>query len=82
MFLFVLDTINGILIGRAPTLDNDGGEGNDANCQKGQWEEPPVDGRALGKRLKPLTSYVVSYRRGDDEAESGPQGVVAAEHNE
>lgn len=36
MFLLVLDTINGILIGRAPTLDNDGGEGNDANCQKGQ----------------------------------------------
>lgn len=80
MRLFCFDTVNGIIIGCSPTLCDDGSHGDEAYYQQGQWEEPPVDGGALGEVLQPLPADIPRQGSSNDETGEQYEGVVLTEH--
>ena len=46
-----LEAVHGVIVGRAPALDDDSGHCDEAYYQQGEGEEPPVDWSALGEVL-------------------------------
>ena len=80
--LFGLNAVDGILRSSAPALYDDGGKSDDADGEKCQGEEPPINRCALSETLKPLIADVPSQWGRDDETTNEQPDVATREHRE